>query len=276
MTTTNSRTPRTRATKKETPLVEEVISSERQPSQRRFRLGWLNIFLMTLLLVAFGVAGYFYYQYKYNSKEAVQEREVKSITDTIGSVLILPDNEVPTIATVTDREKLAGQAFFQKAENGDKVIIYRESGKAFLYRPSMQKVVDVATLNTGGQAAAETPKAPNTENIMTESLSIALYNGSTKVGVTDVAEKQIGTNLPDVKVIVKEKAAKSNYTETTVVDINGKGGESVGKIAELLGGTVGSLPEGEAAPQADILVIIGNTEAPAVLPSDKVDNGIKQ
>jgi cytoskeletal protein RodZ len=267
MTTINSRAPRTRSTKKEESPVEETMKSDTTKT-KNFRLGWLNAVLFFLVIVAFGVAGYFYYQYKYNSKEAVQEREVKSITDTIGKVLILPDNEVPTIATVTDREKLAGQAFFQKAENGDKVIIYRESGKAFLYRPSMQKVVDVATLNAGGQAAAGTPKTAAPENAVKEPLSIALYNGSTKVGVTDVAEKQITAELPDSKVIAKEKAANSNYTETTVVDVSGKGGDSIGRIAGLLGGTVGSLPEGEIIPQADILVIIGNPETPIAAPAD--------
>ena len=113
MATTSPRASRTRATTKKESLSMETsaeVVTEKKP--RRFRLGWLNIFLIILLLVAFGIAGYFYYQYKYNSPEAVKAREVRSVTDTIGSVLMLPE-ENPTIATVTDKEKLSGQAFFQ-------------------------------------------------------------------------------------------------------------------------------------------------------------------
>jgi cytoskeletal protein RodZ len=246
----------------------EVVTEKKL---RRFRLGWLNIFLIILLLVAFGVAGYFYYQYKYNSPEAVKAREVRSVTDTIGSVLMLPE-ENPTIATVTDKEKLSGQAFFQKAENGDKVIIYRQSGKAILYRPGIKKIVDVVTLNQATEAQAEEVKPAAEEK--QEALQVALYNGGTKVGVTDVAEKQIVAGLPGVQVTAKEKAAKSDYVGTVVVDVSGKNGDKASALASLLGAQVGSLPSGEVTPQADIAVIIGNTEAlaPTPAPEEKKKN----
>jgi len=59
----------------------------------------------------------------------------------------LPKDEEPTIATVLDKEKLKDQLFFAKAENGDKVIIYSKNQKAILYRPSINKIIDVAPIS---------------------------------------------------------------------------------------------------------------------------------
>jgi len=43
---------------------------------------------------------------------------------------------------------LADQGFFKSAENGDKVLIFVNAGKAILYRPTLNKVVDVASVRT--------------------------------------------------------------------------------------------------------------------------------
>lgn len=128
--------------------------------------------LATLLVIAVVIAGYFYYQYRQSQKD-VNAEEIKTLEETLGKMMLLPENETPTLATVTDKEKLAGQAFFQKAENGDKVLIYTESGRAILYRPSVNKIVDVTTISmqtkeetqakTDAQVAPLTAPAP-TEN----------------------------------------------------------------------------------------------------------------
>lgn len=60
----------------------------------------------------------------------------------------LPGGE-PTLATVTDKEKLADQPFFQKAENGDKVLIYADAGRAILYRPSTKKFGEANEMKDG-------------------------------------------------------------------------------------------------------------------------------
>jgi hypothetical protein len=55
--------------------------------------------------------------------------------------------EKPTIATVENTKKLTSQAFFKNARNGDKVLMYTQTKKAILYRPSEDKVIEVAYLN---------------------------------------------------------------------------------------------------------------------------------
>src|SRR5690349_16403074 len=69
------------------------------------------------------------------------------VMSALESMIVLP-NELPSIATVTDKEKLVDQPYFQKAENGDKVIIYPQSKRAYLFRPREQKIIDMTVIAT--------------------------------------------------------------------------------------------------------------------------------
>lgn len=67
----------------------------------------------------------------------------------VGNLIELPSNETPTIATVVDASKLKDQAFFANAQNDDRVLMFPESKKAILYRPSTNKIIEVAPINLG-------------------------------------------------------------------------------------------------------------------------------
>lgn len=276
--TTRTRTPRARATAKEAVIEEAPLVTHRE--KRKISIHPSTLVLLMLLVIAVGAAGYFYYQSKHAAQIA-DSKEIEDLTKTIGQFVELPADETPTLATVTDREKLADQTFFLKAENGDKVLIYSNSGKAILYRPSTKKIVDMTSVNINQPTPNAEPAPQNTPEstpaeageVSTEAkVTVALYNGGTKVGVTDAAEKQINAGLPEAQVTLKEKAIKSDYVGTVVVDISGSNQDKASALATLLGAKVGSLPAGEATPQADIAVIIGNSEAPAPTPEEKKKN----
>lgn len=78
------------------------------------------------------------------------EYEVRSLVADVGELMLLPDDESPTLATVTDLHALEGQLFFKYAEEGDKVLMYLRSQKAILYRPSIHKIIEVGPI-TGAQ-----------------------------------------------------------------------------------------------------------------------------
>lgn len=229
-----------------------------------------------LFLLAAGVAGYFYYQLK-NTDGQKDPNEAVDILKIIEKVIELPEGEAPTLATVTDREKLAAQPFFKRAENGDKILIYSESGQVILYRPSTKKIIDVTTVNVTDEKApgvpspettpAVEPIVPETEGVTSPqevvdaaslSATVALYNGSAKAGVTNTLETQLNGQFPLLTVALKEKAVKSDYMGNLVVDLSGKNTDLAQKLADSFGGTVGTLPVGEIAPTADILIIVGN------------------
>ncbi len=228
---------------------------------------WPVVMVLTMLfLIAVSVAGYFYYQYQ-NAKPGVADaKEIKQLTETIGAVMLLPEGEEPTLATVTDREKLAEQPFFQKAENGDKVLIYTNNGRAILYRPSTGKIVDVTTVNVNqpvaspSEASAVVPEAPieTPEETVPTIVRLALLNGSTTVGITNATEKQLTAVYQNLAVVSKETAQKNDYEQTIVVDVTGQNVDLTKKMAETLGGIVAGLPNGETSPvDADVLVIVG-------------------
>jgi hypothetical protein len=216
------------------------------------------IVLLVVVLVGLGAAGYFFIQYQNTQKElsdlknnpkALATNETKKLVEDVGKLVELP-NENPTIATVTDSKKLNTQAFFSKSVNGDKVLIYTEAKKAILYRPSTNKIIEVAPVNLGNQKEEVAGTA-------TETLRVALYNGTTTVGLTNTIEKQLTESLESIEVVAKANAAKNDYEKTIVVDLSGSMRDQAGQIAKSINGTVGSLPEGEKKPEADILIILG-------------------
>lgn len=257
-----ARTTRLKMTAESAPTPGVPVSVSREKS-----LLPAVMVLSTLLLIALSVAGYFYYQYRHSAQVA-DAKEIADLSQEIGAVMMLPEGEVPTLATVTDREKLAEQAFFEKAENGDKVLIYSQSGRAILYRPSIKKIIDVTTVNVNtpapvaeNSAVTETVPEPQVEPeipVIPSIVRLALFNGSTTLGITNAKEKELTTAYSNIAVVSKDAAKKNDYEKTVVVDVTGKNTDMAAKIAATLGGSVSSLPDGEVAPSdADIMVIIG-------------------
>ena len=77
------------------------------------------------------------------------QTETQKLIGKVGQLVDLPSGETPTIATVNDASKVKNQAFFASAQNGDKVLIYTKAGKAVLYRPSTNRVVEYSAVNLG-------------------------------------------------------------------------------------------------------------------------------
>lgn len=120
--------------------------------------------VILLLLGAVGTAGYFYKQLndiKKNPNKVVQD-ETKAIIAAVGKLIVLPTSEQPTLATVSDPEKLKDQAFFASAKVGDKVLIYTNAKKAILYNPTENKIVEVAPVNIGNTTPPATVSGAST------------------------------------------------------------------------------------------------------------------
>lgn len=67
---------------------------------------------------------------------------VTAVEEKVSQLYALPSDETPALATVTDSKKLSS-SFAGKVQNGDKLLIYQKNGKAIVYRPSLNKIVDV-------------------------------------------------------------------------------------------------------------------------------------
>jgi len=121
------------------------------------------IFLLLVLLVLGLTATTIYFYRKYNSVtlgSVVAQKEIDSLVAEVGKIMVLPENETPTIATVSDPAKLQNQVFFADAKTGYKVLIYATAKKAILYDPKAKKIVNIAPINIGADA---TPEGTTTE-----------------------------------------------------------------------------------------------------------------
>lgn len=118
--------------------------------------------LLVLLVVSAGSAVYFYQQLSSlkENPQAIAQKEAEALVSKVGKLIVLPEGENPTIATVNDPEVLKNQPFFTNAKKGDKVLIYTNARKAILYSPENNKIVEVAPINIG--AGAQTTPAPST------------------------------------------------------------------------------------------------------------------
>lgn len=130
--------------------------------------------IVVLLAAAVGTAAYYINRYndsqnqlkKLSSNPTVTaQQEQQQLISKVGKLTVLPKDETPTVATVTDISKLKDQAFFTNAQNGDKVLIYTNAKKAFLYRPGTGKLINIAPLNVGnGSSSTGTSSTTNTNS----------------------------------------------------------------------------------------------------------------
>lgn len=132
---------------------------------RSFRMPKINLFVNKkrlywglAILIAIIPTIYFYAQNK-NTENKLSNLQQKSQTSDdlnvvigqIGKLVILPTGEQPTLATVSDITKLKGQTFFTNAANGDRILVYPKAKKVILYRPSLNKIVEMAPLGSSDQ-----------------------------------------------------------------------------------------------------------------------------
>lgn len=127
----------------------EETQSTRPRKKSAFTARNVILVLVILLFIAIG-AGVFFYQKANGNPQQQSQQELKQTVAAVGKLMVLPD-ETPTLATVSDPEKLKDQAFFKNAHTGDKVLIYANAQKAILYSPSLNKIVEVAPVNLGGK-----------------------------------------------------------------------------------------------------------------------------
>ncbi len=133
-------------------MSEDTI--QKQPHKkskiRRF-LGRAVPFLLGLLVILLALTSIYFYRKSTFDPNAASQAEVTSLVKKVGKLIVLPIDETPTVATVSDPAALKDQAFFAEAKKGDKVLIYSNAKKAVLYDPVANKVITIAPLNVSSK-----------------------------------------------------------------------------------------------------------------------------
>jgi hypothetical protein len=98
------------------------------------------------------------------SAEAQQEaikKEVAVLLAKVGKLIVLPTNEEPTVATITDAASLKKeQQFYADAVDGNKVLVYMQAKKAIIYDEQKNLIINVGPIFVS-DSATTTPTIPD-------------------------------------------------------------------------------------------------------------------
>lgn len=199
---------------------------------------------VVVVAIALSGAGLYIAHRNHATGKTLQQKVITAIEKH----MILPNNESPTLATITDTTKLSKNSFFSKAKNGDEVLVYVKNQKAVIYRPSLDRVVDVGPVITG------TSSSPYVTS------KVAILNGSGNPEKIQSVVTRLYAKFPNVTVVSKDVAPR-NFPTTIVVDMTQKNQPLNEQVADSLGYKSGRLPLGIVLPvNSDILIIIGEDQ----------------
>lgn len=206
--------------------------------------------LYALIIVALiGFGAYYFIQYnkvndKYTELAKTEDQRKKEIVNKVAKLYNIPkfETEQPTVIVVKDINKLedspATKKFFTDAKNDDIVLAYQKADLSIIFRPSDNKII--RTDSYANFLAASTPIrmaiiAPETSQ---QTLSDSIIQ---KVSNAQIVSKAVPTVAVPAPV---------------VVDVSGKEPDATKRLADLLGYTVGQLPEGQAKPEGVTFVVM--------------------
>lgn len=246
--------------KKSAPPIDQTVVQKKGFPYKIFLIAALVIGVITFLTIS-GILIYKMPQVQeFFGIRSSDPTDVASVVEEVSQVVLLPTDETPTFATVSDVTKLSDQEFFNNAQNGDVVLIYENAKKAYLYRPSSRQLIEIGPVNPAPDGGDVAGAEISDTDAPLEPARLLLRNGTSVSGLTRTVEVQIETAGIEFELAGRENASRSDYEQTVVVDISGTHTAVAQSLASELGGTVASLPEGEGSPSdADILVILGET-----------------
>lgn len=103
------------------------------------RVSFVLMILIVLLLIVLVV-------FLVVKKNPLQQDEKNRAIRAIAKHVILPDSEIPELMQINSQSVIDSQVFFKKAEVGDIVLVYMDSGQAVLYSKRYKKVINMGPL----------------------------------------------------------------------------------------------------------------------------------
>lgn len=242
-----------RAENKKEKVIEKKKENKREGVSKK---GWLR-FLPTI--VALGLAVFFYFQWQgaeRDNPEIVQkkaEQELVQLVEEVGKLVMLPEGEDPILMTIEDESGVdKSKEFFEKAKNGDKILIYKEAKKAYLYRPSEDKLVSVAPVSIGSETNEKVEEEKETE----QEFEVVIRNGSTTSGLAGKFLDILAVEFSNLKVVEIGDAGNDDYDKSIIIVSNEEAEEMAKRLEKEFDLKRLELPAWEE-PGGDILVILG-------------------
>lgn len=248
------------------PAYIGAIFSNKLASNKKIAFGIVFILVIFLIILASPARNQIL---NFISGEKVNnEGEVEALLKEVGEKILLPTDEKPTVATISDITKLENQPFFRGAKNGDKLIIYAGVRKAILYRPEIKKIIEISTISDSGYEQETADSTNTTEPNLTPTpisepkvIKVVILNGTKESGLARKASELIESETVEV---VSTGNSKEDYKTTSISSINASANLSKNDLTDLLKGfnnvspkTI-DFPSAETQPaNADVVLILG-------------------
>ena len=106
-----------------------------------------NFVIVFIAIIAICFGAFFYLKLnKIKIEDARKAKELSTLVSKVSLLYLFPEGETPTVATVSDPKLLKDQSFFSNSEKGDSVLLFLKAGKAVLYRPSINKIIEIVSI----------------------------------------------------------------------------------------------------------------------------------
>jgi hypothetical protein len=134
--------------------------------RKRSRNKILLLVSLALVVLFAAVAGFFFWQWQSLKSNPNIEAQATStrLIEKVGKIYDLPKDEKPTVALISDKNKLKDQSFFEKAQNGDYLIMYTNAKLALLYREKENKLINVGPITIQDDSQQQTKTEQTEQN----------------------------------------------------------------------------------------------------------------
>lgn len=151
----------------QTPAIDEKPAKKSKGPKRSGKMKLLLALIVVLLVLALAGIGFLLKKYndtrqevqKLSTVQGQQELNQTQTNQLLGemrAIIVLPSGEDPVVATITDINQLKDKDFYKDAENGDRVVVFPNAKKAYIYRPSTKTIINVGAFQVDTNAQADT------------------------------------------------------------------------------------------------------------------------
>ncbi len=140
--------------------LQEVVQKNKPRSTSKKR----KLILAALTIIVIVLGGIYYYlNYSKANIEKRAQAETTRLIKKVRKIILLPETEIPAIFDIQDPVLLVQQQpFFAGVEKGDKLLVYPQNGKAFIYSQKKNIIVNVGPVNFNQSG---TSQETNTVNV---------------------------------------------------------------------------------------------------------------
>ncbi len=131
------------------------------PQTRTKKNKMILIIAAVLVVLLAATAGFFFWKWQSTKSDPASQAQASSqrIIQKVGKLYALPGGEEPTVALVQDKEKLKSQSFFDKAQNGDYLLMYSKAKLALIYREKDNKLINVGPISINSDSTKQDQSA---------------------------------------------------------------------------------------------------------------------